>query len=227
MTTIQSFPRDLRSEELREFVQHPTPTFLEIGCNDGTDTNRLLLAFPRCHIYCFEPDPRAIARFYRTVYNERATLVEIALSDRGGIATFHGSAGQPPRKVNHYCRLAEWDLSGSLCTPTGHLSYSPWVTFPKDRRFQVETMRLDDWVSQNPQLGLIDFIWADVQGAEAMLIRGASQTLLGTRYFYTEYYDKPMYEGQPNLAKIQEMLPTFELVATYASNALFRNTHLS
>lgn len=37
--------------------------FIEVGANDGTDTNKLLEAFPEIEIHCFEPDPRAIAAF--------------------------------------------------------------------------------------------------------------------------------------------------------------------
>lgn len=215
---------DMRPDEVAKFVTNPDPIILEIGCNDGTDTNLLLGQFPQGQIHCFEPDPRAIDRFSRTVHSNRVYLNQVAVSDRDRTTTFYGSAGQPESRANHYCRLPEWDLSGSLCKPTGHLKMSPWVTFPENRQYQVRTQRLDSWLIARPWIKEIDFIWTDVQGAEALLIQGAAEALKRTRYFYTEYYDTPMYEGQPNLKQLQAMLPGFELVAKYhTDNALFKH----
>lgn len=209
---------DMKPSEVQEFVTARCPTILEIGCNDGTDTNRLLQVFPTARIYCFEPDPRAIKRFEETVHNDRVTLFELAISERDGTATFNGSSGRPPKRqpgASHYCSLDEWDLSGSLCKPTGHLTYSPWVTFPENRRFLVNTMRLDSWASLVLPKGTIDFIWADVQGAEAMMIKGGPETFARARFLYTEFYNQEMYEGQPNLDGILALLPTFKIAVLY------------
>lgn len=230
-TEVPKTRRDMTPEQIPQFVESKNPVILEIGCNDGHDTNKLLGLFPTGRIYCFEPDPRAIARFKTTVRNSRALLTEVALSENDGFATFHGSSGKPPEKsrhpgASHYCYLDEWDLSGSLCVATGHLQFSPWTTFPEDRQYRVMTSTLDAWVSRHTEIGIIDFVWMDVQGAEAMVIRGAQQALQGIRYFYTEFYDPPLYEGQPNLEQIQSMLHGFELVSIHGDNALFKNRSL-
>ena len=217
---MQQTSRDMNPSEVRGFVALAHPTVLELGCNDGTDTNELLRVLPNARIYCFEPDPRAIKRFKETVNSNRVTLAEVAVSDRDGFAIFHGSSGQPPNKskgsgASHYCFLDEWDLSGSLCKPTGHLAYSPWVTFPESRRYTVKTIRLDTWLESHPEITTIDFIWADVQGAESMMIRGAPRALARTKFLYTEFYNQEMYEGQPNLKAILALLPAFEVVRLY------------
>jgi len=219
--------RELTPEQIRDLYLRdiPSPTLLEIGCNDGTDTLRFLTAFPSARIYCFEPDPRAIARFRQNVHDSRAVLTECAICDQDGIATFHGSSGRPPNvtaKSPPCCHLAEWDLSGSLYRPTGHLTYSPWVTFPPERLYSVKTLTLDTWISDHPEISSIDFIWADTQGAEASLIRGAPSALSITRYLYTEYYDRPLYENQVPLGTLRDMLPEFLLLGTYGDNALFQ-----
>ena len=224
--------RDLTIEEVKDYIDSPEPVILEIGCNDGTDTNKLLEEFPEGQIHCFEPDPRAIARFETTVNHDPWSwyaLYEVAISDKDGKATFYGSSGRPPehrRNLNHYCQLDEWDLSGSLCKPTGHLEYSPWTTFPKDRQYQVATMKLDTWLLELPEILLIDFIWCDVQGAEAKVIAGGTETLKHTKYFYTEFYDMPLYEGQLPLAELEKLLPNFELLSVHGDNALFKNREL-
>ncbi|KKN14993.1 hypothetical protein LCGC14_0990520 [marine sediment metagenome] len=213
------------------------PTMLEIGCNDGTDTLKFLEAMPGARIYCFEPDPRAIIRFKKITDGEdRIELAEVAVSDTDGTTTFYGSSGRPPEKLRgpgalHYHHLDEWDLSGSLRKPTGHLTFSPWTTFPEDRRYQVGTIRLDTWKRKHLDVTHIDFIWCDVQGAESLVVQGGPETLKVTDYLYMEYSERPLYEGQAPLEELQFMLPGFDLIAICGSgrvehNALFKNQRL-
>lgn len=216
---------EMTAEGIRGLIGE-SPMILEIGCNDGTDTNRFLEAMPGATIYCFEPDPRAIARFRETVSDDRVTLIKAAVANFDGPALFYGSSGRPEEKrrnINHYCQLDEWDLSGSLCRPTGHLDYSKWVTFPKDRECQVQVLRLDTWLACTPQVTYVNFIWCDVQGAEALVIQGAQKVLAVTDYFYTEYrQDRELYEGQPTLSDLQGMMLGFKSVETYSDNVLFQ-----
>jgi hypothetical protein len=72
----------------------------------------------------------------------------------------------------------------------------------------------------------VDFIWADVQGAESDLIEGASRLLASTRYFYTEYSNSEWYEGQVTLPGLVQMLPDFDLLRRYQMDVLFRNRTL-
>ncbi|WP_375779289.1 FkbM family methyltransferase [Bradyrhizobium sp. ma5] len=60
-----------------------------------------------------------------------------------------------------------------------HLTEYDWVRF--DRPFSVETRQLDDWCSE-AKLDAVDFIWMDVQGAEADIIAGGMQTVSNTRF---------------------------------------------
>ncbi len=82
--------------------------------------------------------------------------------------------------------------------------------------------RLDTWAKEHG-VTAVDFIWADIQGAEGDLITGGKETLANTRYFYTEYSDEELYEGQPTLAQLQSMLPTFSIVRRYPMDVLFEN----
>ena len=70
----------------------------------------------------------------------------------------------------------------------------------------------------------IDFIWADVQGAEEDLIKGGLKSLNNiTKYFYTEFSNEELYKGQPNLSKILKLLPNFKIVKRYGNNVLLKN----
>jgi hypothetical protein len=62
-----------------------------------------------------------------------------------------------------------------------------------------------------------------VQGAEADLIKGGKRALQHTRYFYTEYSNYELYEGQPRLRSLMKLLPDFAIVARYSNDVLFEN----
>lgn len=230
---VPHHPAGLSAEEIRGMVGD-SPLMLEIGCHDGSDTARFFKAMPGLrHIYCFEPDPRPRERFCRllgnTIPRDRCSLIPVAISDADGPAVFWQSDGQPPSKPTDGEwppeMAAHWDASGSLLKPTDHLIYSPWVKFPS--QIAVDAVRLDTWLLCNPDVGTIDFIWADVQGAEAKIILGAPRALAQTRYLYTEFYDKPLYQGQPNLLGICTLLSGWTLLGNYRENALFRNDHFA
>lgn len=55
----------------------------------------------------------------------------------------------------------------------------------------------------------------DVQGAESDVIAGGQKTLGRTRFIYTEYSDRELYEGQLSLRSILDLLPAFEVVTLY------------
>ena len=84
---------------------------------------------------------------------------------------------------------------------------------------------LDAWSAKHAP-GPIDFIWADMQGAEATLATGGAKTLARTRYLYCEYSDQELYEGEPTLAQLLDLLPDFEVVYRLPGDVMLRNTAL-
>lgn len=203
--------------EIALLVKVPDPTILEIGCNSGGDTLAMLRAMPQAKIYCFEPDPRAIARFRKKLGSnlERVRLFEVALSDRSGPIEFHASGGGAFPEG--------FDQSGSIRRPKNHLVEYPLVSFGKT--ITVQTLTLDDWCSQN-DITNVDFIWMDVQGAEGDVIAGARNILQKTRFLYTEYSNNELYEGQLSLKQLMALLPLFDIIAKYPGDVLLRNRRL-
>ena len=147
--------------------------FLELGANDGSDTNRLLAGFPGVEIHCFEPEPRAIRRFRQGVRSSRAHLYECAVGATDGVMTFYRSGGAPPGAEEDF--PDGWDLSGSLRQPAEHLVMHPWCEFDEGNTLDVKVTTLDSWASEQ-KIGAVDFVWADIQGAELDMITGAQQT---------------------------------------------------
>jgi len=225
---VERYASKMTPDDIRMYVGRDPQLLVEIGCNDGEDTTAFLDAFPECRIVAFEPDPRAIKKFKSRIDDPRCELVEAAISDEIGTTTLFMSAGDK-RFVD-----PEWDKSSSICQPTRHLIRSPEITFPEDEshRRSVVTLTLDAWWCQwKEDFGdqPIDLIWCDPQGAQAKIIRCGMEALTNTRWLYVEYYNHPLYEGEPRLSEIAKMLEDWVLVATYEhqENALFRNSRFA
>ncbi len=211
-------------ELIKKCVGREDPTILEIGCNDGTHTRWFLEIFEKPKIYCFEPDPRAIARFKKQVGNySNVSLFEMAVCDQDGDCLFFQSSGHHKKVALTESMPDGWDLSGSIRQPHNHLDAHKWVKF--DQNINVSTTTLDTWCKNNG-VDHIDFIWMDVQGAEIDVFRGGVSTLSRVRYIYTEYSNEELYKGQYNLEQLVEYLKNFSIVIRYPGDVLFRNKKL-
>ena len=212
---MNRFPRGISASKIRYLVGD-TPTMLEIGCHDGTDTVRFLQKMPGARIYCFDPELRATKRFKERLDGDaRVTLYEVAIADIDGEREFYASTGKAGR-------MDDWDYSGSLCKPTGHYTRSPEIGF-KDSS-PILCTRLDTWYAAHTNIYKIDFIWADVQGSQRLLIEGGKYALSLTDWLYIESHDPPAYAGEPTQEElIDELSDVFQPIDFYAENILFKN----
>jgi len=204
---VSQSPLQIRQWVRQTFNYYGPKTFLELGSHQGSDT-AWMAEIPDVAIYAFEPDPRnqqpprPNVTVYRAAIAERDGLGSLILSDQGW--------GQ------------EWTYSSSIKQPKNHLRRFP-VTFGE--AVGVEMVALDTFYQQQG-LGIIDFIWADIQGAEGEMIRGGQRTLANTRYLYTEYSDDEMYENQVTLKEIMDMLPDFRVLELWPDDMLLENRRL-
>jgi FkbM family methyltransferase len=159
-------------------------------------------------VHAFEPDPRN-----HQVAPPNVTVHRAAIADRDG-------PGQLVLSVEGWGQ--EWTYSSSIKTPKNHLKRFP-VTFGDS--VQVDLVSLDTF-SRRARLDLVDFVWANVAGAERELIRGGLETLARTRYLYTAYSDEEMYSDQPSLADILALLPDFRVVELWQDRVLLANRRL-
>ena len=212
----------LSTSDVRDLVGYGLKTILEIGANCGQTTVEFAKLMPSATICCFEPDPRAIRKFKSNMSRFEKNdirLFEMAIGAKNGTIPFFQSAG-----LEHVEEFKEgWDHSGSIKKPKNHLEVYPWVKF--ENQIDVPIMTLDSWGQEN-SIGDVDFIWADVQGAEADMISGAQQTLKRTKYLYTEYSNDEHYDGQVNLSDILKMLPDFRILKIFENDVLLINIKL-
>jgi methyltransferase, FkbM family len=191
------------------------PMVMEIGAAWGLDTQKIFDLLQPSEYFAFEPDPRNIIAFRN---GREIQLIECAVGEQNAICEFNTSTGWNP----HF--ECEHTLSGSLKEPRKHITAFPHCEF-KDK-INVRVIRLDDFIDlfSIPQIG---FIWCDVQGAEDLVIQGGTKALSRTKYFFTEYYNEEMYEGQIGAEEIHRRLPgTWEVVKKWEADILFRNTNI-
>lgn len=198
---------------IKEWVQQTfrypgTKLFVELGAHQGADT-AWMAQIPDVTIHAFEPDPRNHQPPRQNVVLHRA-----AIAERDG----HG-----PFILSQWGWGQEWTHSSSIKQPKNHLQRFP-VTFGDT--VEVELITLDTFYRQY-ELDVIDFIWADIQGAEGEMIRGGQQALAHARYLYTEYSDDEMYEGQVTLKEILDLLPDFRVLELWPDDVLLENRKLT
>ncbi len=194
----------------------PEPvTVVEVGACDGVDTlrmyERLLATGKKFSLTAIEP----LFRNYEIMSRRMCTagnkvhLLNAAVGQVNGVVDFWDSV------------TPEYYGSSSIREPKDSLTLWPTMKFEKKT---VECLTLDSLFCPYPDR--IDFIWADVQGAEIDLILGGKEALKKTRYFYTEFSDKELYAGEIKLPEILELLPDFEIVEQYDHDVLLKNVNV-
>ena len=195
-----------------QIVQKRKVTFLEIGACDGTETRKFLLALQSTGhfdftFYCFEPDPRH-AETLKLIAGENRFIPK-AIGCSNGTVPFYQSYGNGSEL--YY---------GSSSIRKPKLVTTSWPDM-KFNSLACESITLDTFCVEKG-IKHIDFIWADVQGAEGDLIAGGQIALAHTSYLYTEYCDGELYEGELTLAGIKSQLPEFKIIENWDGDALFR-----
>ncbi len=221
------------NDEWRTLLGRDDPVIIEVGCHDGSDTQGFLDTFSGCRIHCFEPDPRAIQQFKQNIHDDRVTLTEKAVTSFTSAVPWYASHGKVPCPCDVSPEaLEDWNLSGSILIPTGHVGLPAWCSWKLEG--DVQCTKLDNYPSND-----IDLLWIDAQGSERQVFVGAKDTLKHTRFIYTEFYDQnfnhqgfdcpTLYEGQADLVQLICTLgPDWKLLGFYeGGNALFGNRRLT
>lgn len=198
----------------RIIAEIESPVIIELGGYDGGDTKTMLelLGNKNYTYHLFEPNRKLLFNLFMN------------LAMFKGIEIFNAAIGNTIGISDFYISSGENCASSSIRKP--HLIYKeyPDMKFIKDwctiitLDYHIESMRMDEEI--------IDFIWADIQGAEVDLIKGGEQTFKKVRYLYTEYSDVEFYKGEINLQSILGMLPDFEMIDKDGGNVLLRNKKL-
>jgi FkbM family methyltransferase len=190
-----------------------SPVIFDIGACEGEDSIRYARRFPRGRVFSFEPLPdnqQLVTANLARYQVKNAELVPLALSDRAGPATFHVSGGEPKEKFSG----EQWNYgnkSSSLLPPGSSEPMYGWVNFPKQITVTCET--LDAFCTQRT-ITAIDFIHMDVQGAEFLVLSGASRMLAQIGALWLEVSNVELYRGQKLRGEIEAFLTQRGFVLT-------------
>lgn len=218
-----------RFKEILEPLQQPV--VLEFGACDAYHSRimlDILQSTKKLYTYhLFEPNPDLTTavvesiKYYLTSNHTNVRFFVEAIGATNGKMTFYKSGGQ--EFVGGVC-TANYYGSSSIRKPKLVTTAFKGMTFSES---VVDVVSLDYHVKRAGLEGkIIDFIWADIQGAEVDLINGGKEAFKNVRYLYTEYVDSELYEGEIGLQKILEMLPDFEVVEDYVGDVLLKNKNL-
>ena len=236
---------NLSHKQIKKLINKEEPVILELGSHKGFDTKRFLAEFKYLTIYCFEPDPRCIKEFKKSINDNRCKLIEAAVSDIDGKTSLHMSGGYNPGKLSRLYNLLktlgilkyfintkeEWDFSSSIKKAISNSKKYPWLNF--HQKVEVNTIKLDTWLKEN-NINRIDLIWADIQGAEKNMIEGGINTLKIVNYLYIEYGETETYPEALTRDETINFLRkhNFEIIDKYSSknkrgDLLFKNRFYS
>jgi FkbM family methyltransferase len=215
----------MNKKDIKKIIGKNNPVIFEIGCADGIDTQEFIDEFGQeIVLHCFEPDPRNASVFTSGGYRPINPNFDLPVS--GGTIFFNQCAiGSMDGKMKMY--QTNTIYSSSLKKPTDNL-FQTWNDIKIQDEIEIDCIKLDTYSSDN-DISIIDFIWADVQGAEDYLIEGGRKTLNEkTRYFYTEYAkdkNNSYYNESPDLERILSLLgENWILLQDFGTDALFKNT---
>lgn len=186
----------------------------DVGAHVGQTAARLAHAFPRAHIYSFEPDPRSYAALQAYAKEiARVTAINGAVGDADGQATFF---------VNRF------DQTNSLLKAAPGANEYLLVPGGLDPLFELTVPLLTlDRFCRDRTIERIDVLKLDVQGYELHVLDGARGLLerLAVPLIFLEVCFVPIYEGQPLFPEIYQYLYErgYRLVWLYDSSF---HTHL-
>lgn len=206
----------------KQIITERSAVIFEFGCNDGYHTNILSgIADELCpsyKYYALEPDARIFPCAQNIVKNKPSvTLMQAAVHSISGVFEFHLSSGTGEDGEVCYG-------SSSLLKPANVTKVWPRMRFDSTARVLCFTY---DELFEDANVDRVDFIWADIQGAEINLIAGGKRALERTRYFYTEYSNRGLYHGDAPLETIFEALPGgWKIVKDFQGDVLFGNGNL-
>jgi FkbM family methyltransferase len=101
-----------------------------------------------------------------------------------------------------------WGASSSILPPGNHLNLHPEVKFAEPIRLISTTV--DKIVSDvSAEYGIkkpFEMLFMDCQGAELMVLQGATSALAGAKYIYTEVSQGGLYQGDVKFFDIMNFL---------------------
>ena len=173
-------------EDFRTLMPDPD-IVLDCGANRGQTAESLRNLYPRAQIYSFEPVRACFEDLEKTCAQIGVHAVHKAVGDRDGKARIHLTASPECHSLLAY-------QVGNPCAKW------TWVVGEEE----VDVCTLDHWCEHHQlDLGRVDIIKLDVQGAELQALFGARKLLKTAKLIYLEVAFVSIYKEAPLFEEIE------------------------
>jgi FkbM family methyltransferase len=165
-------------------------TVIDVGANVGQFAVAAAKLFPNVRVHPFEPAPEAAEQLRRNVAGiGNIRVYPIALGDTEGTVELH---------INSHSH------SSSIL----RLAKSHRVAFPDAREIGTVAVKLStlDDIFGEAELVPPVLLKLDVQGYEAMALRGGKETLKRVDYAVVETSFKPLYKGEAPFTELLRLM---------------------
>jgi FkbM family methyltransferase len=183
-----------KAVKLRDMIQAPVRSVIDVGAHSGILARNFLKAFPQAKLYCFEPLPGPFKKL--SLWADRK---------KGRVKVFNFALGEKEGELPIFITV-DYEPSSSLLrsTETCHRIY-PFTKKQEPLSVRVETLdgvmaRLEEPLS--PEI----LIKLDVQGYEDRVIKGGLQTFHKARACILEVGLDTLYEQQASFEALLALL---------------------
>lgn len=170
------------------------PVIFDVGASVGSVTGLYRHLWPNATIHAFEPFPESFRTLKATFASDRLIHAhELGFAERAGSLSLN---------VNNVP-----DTSSLLPSDAAGSSFWGKTILDTVQQVDVEIATVDAFC-QNNNIGQIDILKIDTQGAEARVLRGADMMLREKRIscVYAEVILVPTYQGQGKFHEILKLL---------------------
>jgi FkbM family methyltransferase len=183
---------------LRHLEKKQPVVLIDVGAHEGDFTAAVSSHSGITRGVLVEPLPQKVASLQKRFVLPTYQVFACALSSRTGMTDF---------EVN------EFDATSSLLKMQRHMPELTAVSYGEPKNIKCHTRTLDDLVAE-ANINWVHLLKIDVQGAEHLVIQGATNILKTTSMVWTEVSFKPLYEMSTSFSEIYELLgkANFKLV---------------
>jgi len=199
--------------------------FFEVGCMDGSLSGgfySMVMQNGRSdnRYFAFEPYSRNYIKITKNPnFPANAEVVNKALNSKTGVFDLFCSSGKTKGNPNEY------EGCSSLLEPQEVTVKFPFIKFNSTE--PVECITIDDFCKEK-HIDAIDFVYADIQGAEGDMITGAQEMMNNIKFMFLEKSDIALYKNQPLTKDLIAIMETngFEVAKEFKYDILFYNKNI-
>ena len=200
---------DLLAAQVGIFGNAPSLSVVDAGAHHGHTVVQYLEHFPNSRVIALEPEPGnfAIAKETLAPFGERVELLPFALGETDGRLPLRLTSHSGAHSLLEVGDMRYYDAPVETLAP-----------------IEVRVVKLDSLLAER-RLDRLDILKMDIQGAELLALRGASELLArhAIRLIALEVLFQPLYRNQPTFWDIADHLRSLG----YAQQGIYDQKHHS